>query len=82
MRSWRDFFANKSNILWLDQTAKRYGVRPSQLLHVTNPTAALAVDIAVAHLGILSEVEERIGEWWWIRIYELLGGTREEVSWL
>lgn len=62
--------------------ARRYGVRPSALLGVKAPLASLAVDIAVAYTGEMAEIQERYGDWWWLRIYELLGGKREEVAWL
>jgi len=60
-------------------------VRPSSLLGVTEPPlAALAIDTATAFLAREWEVNERVGEWWWVRIFELLAGPskREEVSWL
>jgi len=51
-------------------------------LGVKAPLASLAVDIAVAYTGEMAEIQERYGDWWWLRIYELLGGRREEVVWL
>lgn len=67
----------------LDLTARRYGVRPSSLLGLDG-FAALAVDMACAIEGTKQDAKEKIGEWWWLRVYDILGGSggSEEVSWL
>jgi len=46
----------------------------------------LAFDIAVAWVATESEIEQKIADWWWLRIYDILGGKggrdKNEVTWL
>jgi hypothetical protein len=41
----------KPTALLLDKTARRYGTRPSILLGLTDPIAALDLDVALADYG-------------------------------
>jgi hypothetical protein len=43
----------------VDATAKRYGIRPSQLLQISDAFVAFQFDVAVAFIGISEENDAR-----------------------
>ena len=66
----------------LDATARRYGVRPSTLMGVENPLAAAVFDQAVAEHVMRWEVEHKVGEFWYLGLFEVIArvfGGGEEV---
>lgn len=85
-RPWSTFFAKKNSVLNLDLVARRYGVRPSEIVGLPRGLGGLAFDIAVAWVATESEIEQKIADWWWLRIYDILGGKggrdKNEVTWL
>lgn len=69
----RSFFASDSARL-LDQAARRYGCRPSQMLGLTDPRAALAFDLGIADHCRHWELEHDQGEFWWRGVMKAFGG--------
>lgn len=72
-------------MLSLDLTARRYGVRPSSLLK--GASADLAIDLGVALRADGFQREHKLGDWWYLSIFEMFSGgsgkrSRDEVTWV
>lgn len=56
-------------------------MRPSSLLGITSTDPrALVLDVGIAHLAALWELEHGVGEFWWISILKALGGGTSDTS--